>query len=63
MQKRWLGIVLVISAIVMMVAVFMWPYLDEIDPMYRIPLYFPSLILSAIGLYMLRISTDKESSV
>lgn len=60
MKHRWLGVLFLGLGAGFMTAVLMWPYLQTIDPIYRIPLYFPALIVSAIGLYLFRISADSN---
>ncbi|MFC4355467.1 hypothetical protein ACFO0S_10435 [Chryseomicrobium palamuruense] len=60
MKHRWLGLLFLVIGVLLMSAVLVWPYLQTIDPIYRIPLYFPSLVLSAIGLYLFRISASPK---
>lgn len=60
MKHRWLGMVFLLVGILLMTIVWMWPSLQTMDPIYRIPLYFPALVVSAIGLYLFRISATPK---
>lgn len=62
MKNRVLGFLFVSIGILLMASVLVWPFLQRIDPIYRIPLYFPSLVISAVGLYFFRISTGNQEA-
>ncbi len=59
MKNRVFGTIYLVFSIALFIGVEKWPFLQDIDPIYHIPLYFPSLVLAAIGLYLFRISTTK----
>ncbi|MBM7707135.1 hypothetical protein ACF3OH_01000 [Chryseomicrobium aureum] len=62
MKNRVFGTIYLVFSIALFIGVQRWPYLQDIDPIYHIPLYFPALVLAAIGLYLYRISLPKEPS-
>ncbi|WP_342527060.1 hypothetical protein MKY84_00690 [Chryseomicrobium sp. FSL W7-1435] len=62
MKNRVFGLIYLLFSGALFIGVEKWPYLQDIDPIYHIPLYFPSLVLAAIGLYLLRVSLDKKPS-